>query len=131
MSAPVPILGRTTTFTFGSNTALVCKSIHPPAWNSEKQDVSNLTSGAKEFIAGMMEAGAADLVVFYDPANAGIIALIAATGGAAQTSVVTFPNTHTITGSAFVAGIEIDDVTPGEPMTATVHVQYSGVLTFA
>lgn len=135
MSLPIPVISKGLVFSFNSQ-SLTALSITPPGYVSDKVDVTNLSSAAMEYIASLPDPGQAKVKISHDQSNTIFNTFLGLIGGAKSTASYTFPLTpsgvtgSTISGSAFIAGYEVDDVSPGEQITGTFTLQHSGMISY-
>jgi predicted secreted protein len=101
-------------------------SIRPPSWSRDAVEATHLTSDDdyKEFIAGIKEAGEAQMTLNWVPsATDAMVAAFADDFGNYQ---ITAPNGVRLQFSGFFLTYEPGEMTPEGKMTASVTIKASG-----
>lgn len=99
-----------TSIVFNSATIGDITSIGEVAVNSDEIDVTALdsASGYREFLQGFKDSGEVALTGLFDKADAGQLALRTAyANGTAYATVITFPDSSTVSFSSYVKGFSV------------------------
>ncbi|TGE31329.1 phage tail tube protein [Desulfosporosinus sp. Sb-LF] len=105
--------------------------IKPPEKSADSHDVTTLdvTDGYKRFIPGMKDGGEVTVSGFFDPDDAGQLAMeTAVDAGTTDSYVITFPATFgaTFTFSAFITKFTVGEVNLDDPLSFELTLKVSG-----
>jgi predicted secreted protein len=109
-------------------------SIEPYGYSVDTVDSTHLTSTSahREYIAGLADVGEASVELNHDQQSATDILLrTAMSDRLVRTFRVVFPDAATFTCECFVTAYSPGTVTPGDKMTASFTVKFTGVPTYA
>jgi len=124
------MIGLGTTFEIGSATIGNIVSITPPSGERGKVDITNMDSTQKEYLAGLVDYGDAEIMVLYDATTAATLAAKLAPDAEAEEMVITYPDGATHSWTGYVSGIEWECPVE-DKMTTKIKVTVGEDLVFA